>query len=132
MLIPKLSALWNIKKPFPSLPSFDCWQDLVEKVMVLRKAVEMSRGQAPDIPSGYLSDRLTRYAGLLAAQGSIFTAISYLRNTSEVSQLFNNKYLNIHLLINLFTFSVPCNTNKVSQLFKYTFIDKSLHMQCTM
>ncbi|XP_041363036.1 protein transport protein Sec31A-like isoform X2 [Gigantopelta aegis] len=60
-------------------------QDLVEKVMILRKAVEMSRGQAPDIPSGYLSDRLSHYAGLLAAQGSIFTAIGYLRNTNESS-----------------------------------------------
>ncbi|XP_067672888.1 protein transport protein Sec31A-like isoform X1 [Haliotis asinina] len=60
-------------------------QDLVEKIMVLRKAVEVSRGKAPEIPSGPLADRLSQYSEMLAAQGSIFTAIGYLRNANEPS-----------------------------------------------
>ncbi|XP_046568756.1 protein transport protein Sec31A-like [Haliotis rubra] len=60
-------------------------QDLVEKIMTLRKAVEVSRGKAPEIPSGPLAERLSQYSDMLAAQGSIFTAIGYLRNANEPS-----------------------------------------------
>ncbi|KAL3876454.1 hypothetical protein ACJMK2_034299 [Sinanodonta woodiana] len=58
-------------------------QDLVEKVMVLRKAVELSRGRTPEFGSGLLSEKLSEYANLLAAQGSLKTAISYLGNPQE-------------------------------------------------
>ena len=60
-------------------------QDLVEKVMILRQAVESSRGQTTD-SGDMLCERLSQYAGLLAAQGSLATASSYLSNTtSDVS-----------------------------------------------
>ncbi|RUS90571.1 hypothetical protein EGW08_001659 [Elysia chlorotica] len=58
-------------------------QDLVEKVMVLRKAVEVSRGTAPAVSGGALADKLSQYAGLLAAQGSLSTALTYLNNSSD-------------------------------------------------
>ncbi|KAK7501450.1 hypothetical protein BaRGS_00007254, partial [Batillaria attramentaria] len=57
-------------------------QDLVEKVMILRRAVETSRGQAVEA-GDMLSERLSQYAGLLAAQGSLATASNYLRNVSN-------------------------------------------------
>ena len=60
-------------------------QDLVEKVMVLRKAVEVSRGTSPAVSGGALADKLSQYAGLLAAQGSLTTALTYLNNSSDVS-----------------------------------------------
>ncbi|GFR63763.1 transport protein Sec31A, partial [Elysia marginata] len=58
-------------------------QDLVEKVMVLRKAVEVSRGTAPAVSGGALAEKLSQYAGLLAAQGSLSTALTYLNNSSD-------------------------------------------------
>ncbi|ESO89042.1 hypothetical protein LOTGIDRAFT_106381 [Lottia gigantea] len=60
-------------------------QDLVEKVMILRKAVYLTRGSISEISTGPLADRLNQYAGLLAAQGNLFTALSYLRNANEPS-----------------------------------------------
>lgn len=60
-------------------------QDLVEKVMLLRKAVEMSRGQAPEITTGVLAEKLSDYAGILAAQGCLDTALRYLGDSAEHS-----------------------------------------------
>jgi len=53
-------------------------------VMLLRKAVEYSRGQASEIGSGALADKLSNYAGILAAQGCLDTALRYLGESSEV------------------------------------------------
>ena len=61
-------------------------QDLVEKVMLLRKAVELVRGQPPEVDSGLLADKLTQYAQLLAAQGSLHTAINYLTESTQVRE----------------------------------------------
>jgi protein transport protein SEC31 len=69
---------------------FLTFQDLVEKVMILRKAVEMTYGQPPEITSGALSNKLSHYAALLAAQGSIFTAMGYLGASEEVSGIFRS------------------------------------------
>ncbi|XP_060064136.1 protein transport protein Sec31A-like [Ylistrum balloti] len=60
-------------------------QDLVEKVMVLRKAVALSRGQEEEVTSGLLANKLNGYASLLAAQGSMDTAMRYLGNSAEVN-----------------------------------------------
>ncbi|XP_050394528.1 protein transport protein Sec31A isoform X2 [Patella vulgata] len=60
-------------------------QDLVEKVMILRKAVAVTRGTVPEIASGPLAERLNQYAGILAAQGNLYTALGYLKNASEPS-----------------------------------------------
>lgn len=53
--------------------------------MVLRKAVTLSRGQEPEVTTGLLANKLNSYASLLAAQGSMDTAIRYLGNSTEVS-----------------------------------------------
>lgn len=58
-------------------------QDLVEKVMLLRKAVEASRGHAPEITTGVLAEKLSDYAGILAAQGCLDTALRYLGESQE-------------------------------------------------
>ncbi|XP_033744006.1 protein transport protein Sec31A-like isoform X4 [Pecten maximus] len=60
-------------------------QDLVEKVMVLRKAVALSRGQEEEVSTGLLANKLNGYASLLAAQGSMDTAMRYLGNSTEVN-----------------------------------------------
>lgn len=52
-------------------------QELVEIVMVLQRALEL-QGRRSDGASGKLADLLARYAGLLAAQGALSSALSYL------------------------------------------------------
>ena len=53
--------------------------------MILRRAIERSTGQEPAVESGALTQRLSQYAELLAAQGCTATAINYLGTSSEVS-----------------------------------------------
>ena len=53
--------------------------------MILRKAVELSRGHAQDISGGSLADKLNQYSNMLAAQGSLDTAFRYLENSTDVS-----------------------------------------------
>lgn len=60
-------------------------QELVEQVMVLRAAVSQLGSQPQPIESGVLSSLLSRYAALLAAQGSLNSSINYLLDTSEPS-----------------------------------------------
>ncbi|XP_040342100.1 protein transport protein Sec31B isoform X8 [Herpailurus yagouaroundi] len=60
-------------------------QDLMEKVMVLNRSLELLRG--PDgVSSGPATTyRVTQYANLLASQGSLATAMSYLpRDCTQV------------------------------------------------
>ncbi|XP_053501085.1 protein transport protein Sec31A isoform X3 [Ictalurus furcatus] len=61
-------------------------QDLVEKVVILRQAVEKTQsGVAPAVGT-LLAEKMSQYAGLLASQGSLQTAISYLpTNTDQVA-----------------------------------------------
>lgn len=61
---------------------------MVEKVMLLRKAVELSQGQVTDISGGLLAEKMNEYASLLAAQGSLDTAVRYLGNSTEVRICF--------------------------------------------
>lgn len=52
--------------------------------MVLRRAVEQTQRSAAAVSVGsLLAEELGRYAGLLASQGSLSTAISYLPNGSD-------------------------------------------------
>ncbi len=51
---------------------------------MLRKAVEVAQGRAQQIAPGALAERMSEYAGLLAGQGSLHTAVSYLGSSSEV------------------------------------------------
>ncbi|XP_039727421.1 protein transport protein Sec31B isoform X5 [Pteropus medius] len=53
-------------------------QDLMEKVMVLNRSLELLRGPDGVSPGPATTYRVTQYANLLAAQGSLATAMSYL------------------------------------------------------
>ncbi|KAM9516916.1 protein transport protein Sec31A-like isoform 12-T12 [Salvelinus alpinus] len=60
-------------------------QDLVEKVVVLRKAVEQNQESGPSAVGLLLGERMSQYASLLASQGSLTNAIAYLpQNTEQV------------------------------------------------
>ncbi|XP_034751954.1 protein transport protein Sec31A isoform X4 [Etheostoma cragini] len=61
-------------------------QDLVEKVVVLRRAVEQTQRSGPTAIGILLAEKMSQYANLLASQGSLSTAITYLPdNTNQVS-----------------------------------------------
>ncbi|KAM3874183.1 protein transport protein Sec31A [Diretmus argenteus] len=61
-------------------------QDLVEKVVVLRRAVEQTQRAAPSVMGALLAEKMSQYANLLASQGSLSTAITYLPdNTNQVA-----------------------------------------------
>ena len=67
----------------PFLLSF---QDLMEKVVVLNRSLELLRGPDGVNPGPATTYRITQYANLLAAQGSLATAMSYLpRDCAQVS-----------------------------------------------
>lgn len=73
----------------------DCWtlqrdcsspltlEDLVEKVMILRKSVERLRSSEVCVQSSVLTEKLIQYSSILASQGSLSTALSYLPDTSD-------------------------------------------------
>ncbi|XP_035389249.1 protein transport protein Sec31A isoform X2 [Electrophorus electricus] len=58
-------------------------EDLVEKVMVLQKSVERLRSSEVTVKSSVLEDKLIQYARVLASQGSLETALSYLPEKSD-------------------------------------------------
>eukprot|EP00063_Salmo_salar_P019199 XP_013994034.1 PREDICTED: protein transport protein Sec31A-like isoform X1 [Salmo salar] len=61
-------------------------QDLVEKVVMLRKAVEQTQDPGPSAVGFLLREKMSQYASLLASQGSLTTAIAYLpQNTEQVA-----------------------------------------------
>ncbi|KAJ0060535.1 hypothetical protein NL108_015150, partial [Boleophthalmus pectinirostris] len=62
-------------------------EDLVEKVMMLRKSIERLRNSEVSVQSPILADKLTRYAGILAAEGSLSIANAYLPENSEETSI---------------------------------------------
>uniref|UniRef100_A0A8C3I773 SEC31 homolog B, COPII coat complex component n=1 Tax=Chrysemys picta bellii TaxID=8478 RepID=A0A8C3I773_CHRPI len=58
-------------------------QDLVEKVMVLSRSIEMLRGSVGPALGPVLAERVTQYARLLASQGCLAAAMSYLPRSSD-------------------------------------------------
>ncbi|XP_058267464.1 protein transport protein Sec31A isoform X8 [Hemibagrus wyckioides] len=61
-------------------------QDLVEKVVILRQAVEKTQGGVAPAVGALLAEKMSQYASLLASQGSLQTAMSYLpTNTDQVA-----------------------------------------------
>ncbi|NXI90757.1 SC31B protein, partial [Psophia crepitans] len=58
-------------------------QDLIEKVMVLSRSIEMLRGTAGPAPGPVLAERITQYATLLASQGCLAAAMNYLPSSSK-------------------------------------------------
>ena len=78
----KLVSCWMRTKDTSSGPM--ALQDLVEVVMTLKMAIERMFGEF-DISSGALSEELSQYANVLAAQGAMSAALSYLGTSSEES-----------------------------------------------
>ncbi|XP_061117990.1 protein transport protein Sec31A isoform X8 [Conger conger] len=78
--VEKLVACWARAQESHSPLSL---QDLVEKVVVLRKAVEQTQGSSPVVVGTLLAEKMSQYAGLLASQGSLLTAIAYLPENSD-------------------------------------------------
>ncbi|CAH6951547.1 Sec31b [Phodopus roborovskii] len=65
-------------------------QDQMEKVMILRRSLELLQGSGKMSPGPATAYRLTQYASLLAAQGSLAIAMSFLPSDCiqpEVQQL---------------------------------------------
>jgi hypothetical protein len=67
------------KKSSPLIPSsFQALQDLVEVAMCLKFSVEKNQGYPVEMSSGPLTDKLSQYANILAAQGALVAASTYL------------------------------------------------------
>lgn len=61
----------------------------MEKVVVLRRAVEQTKQSGPTAIGVLLAEKMSQYANLLASQGSLSTAISYLPdNTNQVETVW--------------------------------------------
>uniref|UniRef100_A0A4W3I4E8 Protein transport protein Sec31A n=1 Tax=Callorhinchus milii TaxID=7868 RepID=A0A4W3I4E8_CALMI len=58
-------------------------EDLVEKVMVLKRAIEILQGSEVSAEGPVFAKKLTQYASLLASQGSLEAAMSYLPTASN-------------------------------------------------
>lgn len=59
--------------------------------MMLRKSIERLRNSEVAVQSPILAEKLTCYAGILAAEGSLATAMTYLpENTDQVRSTFFN------------------------------------------
>ncbi|KAK1166448.1 protein transport protein Sec31A-like isoform X3 [Acipenser oxyrinchus oxyrinchus] len=85
--VEKLVECWVLKNETSSPLALE---DLVEKVMVLRKSIEQLRGGSVATRSTVLAEKLTQYANLLAAQGSLAAAMSYLpASSSQVGEIRN-------------------------------------------
>ena len=61
--------------------------------MVLRRAVEQLSGSAPPMQTGVLSSLLGRYAEILATQGSLNSAVTYLVDPNEVRHLLKMSFV---------------------------------------
>ncbi|XP_039506920.1 protein transport protein Sec31A isoform X1 [Pimephales promelas] len=58
-------------------------EDLVEKVMILRKSIERLRNREVCVRSSALTEKLIQYSSILASQGSLNTALNYLPDDSD-------------------------------------------------
>lgn len=78
--IEKLVECW-VKTHESSTPL--ALEDLVEKIMVLQKAIELLQGTDRAAEGPVFAKKLTQYASLLAAQGNLEAAMSYLPSASD-------------------------------------------------
>ncbi|GIY28250.1 protein transport protein Sec31A [Caerostris darwini] len=76
----KLASLWtNIHRKL----NVNILQELIEQLMILRRAVEQLSGSSPPLETGVLSTLLGQYAELLATQGRLNSAVTYLVDPEE-------------------------------------------------
>uniref|UniRef100_A0A1A7YXW6 Protein transport protein Sec31A n=1 Tax=Iconisemion striatum TaxID=60296 RepID=A0A1A7YXW6_9TELE len=78
--IEKLVECWALHRDCSSPLGLE---DLVEKVMMLRKSIERLRNSEVAVQSPVLAEKLTCYASILAAEGSLSTASAYLPDNSD-------------------------------------------------
>jgi protein transport protein SEC31 len=83
--VERLVKAWQLRKPADADPqkaggSAEL-QELVEVVMLFQKALEL-QGKQYEI-SGKLADLLTQYAGMLASQGCLSSALTYLASSQN-------------------------------------------------
>ncbi|XP_006037589.1 protein transport protein Sec31A isoform X7 [Alligator sinensis] len=81
--VEKLVSCWTKAQDASSPLSL---QDLIEKVVILRKAVHLTQAVDPNAVGALLAEKMSQYANLLAAQGSIAAALAFLpANTSQIN-----------------------------------------------
>uniref|UniRef100_A0A8C6LY68 Protein transport protein Sec31A n=1 Tax=Nothobranchius furzeri TaxID=105023 RepID=A0A8C6LY68_NOTFU len=86
--VEKLVECWALHRDCSSPLGLE---DLVEKVMLLRKSIERLRNSEVAVQSPVLAEKLTCYASILAAEGSLSTAMAYLPDNSyQVRNLILN------------------------------------------
>ncbi|KAG8454343.1 hypothetical protein GDO86_000831 [Hymenochirus boettgeri] len=79
--VEKLVSCWTKAQDGASSLSL---QDLIEKVVILRRAVQVSQAVETNNVGALLADKLSQYANLLAAQGSLAAAMDFLpTNTNQ-------------------------------------------------
>ncbi|NXF49458.1 SC31A protein, partial [Oceanites oceanicus] len=79
--VEKLIACWTKAQDGNSPLSL---QDLIEKVIILRKAVQLTQAVDPNAVGALLAEKMSQYANILAAQGSIAAALTFLpANTNQ-------------------------------------------------
>lgn len=73
-------------------------QDLVEIVMGLQRSLSAA-GRPTNLSEGStVSSLLCQYASLLAAQGALNTAVSYLNSATKVHSLFTHGLFIYHII----------------------------------
>ncbi|XP_046511634.1 protein transport protein Sec31A isoform X7 [Equus quagga] len=79
--VEKLVACWTKAQDGSNPLSL---QDLIEKVVILRKAVQLTQAMDTNTVGVLLAEKMSQYANLLAAQGSIAAALAFLpENTNQ-------------------------------------------------
>ncbi|KAM9238007.1 protein transport protein Sec31A isoform 8-T8 [Dugong dugon] len=81
--VEKLVACWTKAQDGSNPLSL---QDLIEKVVILRKAVQLTQTMDTSTVGVLLAEKMSQYASLLAAQGSIAAALAFLpENTNQTN-----------------------------------------------
>ncbi|XP_011354673.1 protein transport protein Sec31A isoform X16 [Pteropus vampyrus] len=90
--VEKLVACWTKAQDGSNPLSL---QDLIEKVVILRKAVQLTQAVDTKAVGVLLAEKMSQYANLLAAQGSIAAALAFLpesTNQPNIVQLRDRLY----------------------------------------
>ncbi|XP_040603430.1 protein transport protein Sec31A isoform X10 [Mesocricetus auratus] len=78
--VEKLVACWTKAQDGSNPLSL---QDLIEKVVILRKAVQLTQAMDTNTVGTLLAEKMSQYASLLAAQGSIAAALAFLPDNTN-------------------------------------------------
>ncbi|KAM5337347.1 protein transport protein Sec31A isoform 4-T6 [Glossophaga mutica] len=78
--VEKLVACWTKAQDGSNPLSL---QDLIEKVVILRKAVQLTQAMDTNTVGVLLAEKMSQYASLLAAQGSIAAALAFLPESTN-------------------------------------------------